>query len=250
MDAISRNTAIALVTGGSRGIGKAIALRLARQSAGLVFVNYLQNDAAAQETKALIEAAGGKARLLKFNLAFPGEVEAMFQEIRQHTDRLDYMVHCAALTAFKPLHTVRPNQWDLTLNVNARAFLLCVQGCLPLMPAGTIVAISSTGSRRFNPNYGAMGATKAALENMVRYLAVELAPKNIRVNGVTAGLVDTESLAHFPDPQQLIAETLRRTPAGRIGTPDDVAKTVLFLLEDADWMYGQNIVLDGGFCLT
>ncbi len=241
---------IALITGGSRGIGKAIALSLVGVI-DTIFINYLENDIAAAETATELESKGVKVHLLKFNLAFSSEIQLMFEQIQSCTEQLDIFVHCAALTTFKPLHKIKPNQWDLTMNITAKAFLQCVQLSTPLMRAGgKIVAISSTGSQRFNANYGALGVAKSTLEAIVRYLAVELAEKNIQINGVISGLIMGETLPPFPEIEKVIEMALQRTPARRLGTPQDVAKTVLFLLTQADWMYGQNIILDGGYCLT
>lgn len=240
----------ALVTGGTRGIGRAICLGLAKYFTHTLFINYLQNDAEAEVTKSIVEDIGAKVFLLKRNMAFPGEIDKMFDEINSNTASLDIFVHCPAINAFKPLAEIKPNQWDITMNVSARAFLYCVQKCLPIMKKGKIVAISSLGSRTFVPNYGAMGPTKSALESTVKYLAVELAGSGIRVNGVTAGFIETDSLKQFPDSKELIAEVLKRTPGGRIGIPEDVSNTVMFLLSPlADWIYGQNIVVDGGISL-
>jgi enoyl-[acyl-carrier protein] reductase III len=241
---------IALITGGSRGIGKAIAFSLVGVT-DTIFINYLEKDTAAAETAAELELKGIKVHLLKFNLAFSSEIQLMFEQIKEHAERLDIFVHCAALTTFKPLHKIKPNQWDLTMNITAKAFLQCVQLSTSLMRAGgKIVAISSTGSQRFNPNYGALGVAKSTLEAIVRYLAVELAEQNIQINGVISGLIMSETLPPFPEIEKVIEMTLQRTPARRLGTPQDVAKAVLFLLTQADWMYGQNIILDGGYCLT
>jgi enoyl-[acyl-carrier protein] reductase III len=241
----------ALITGGTRGVGRAIAHRLDEAGVATVWLNYLENDVAAAATAAELEGRGLRVELARANLAFAAEIQSLFERVSAATDRLDVFVHCAALTSFKPLHAVKANQWDLTMNVCARAFLHCVQGCLPLMPeGGSIVAISSTGSRRFNPNYGALGVAKATLEATVRYLAVELAGRGIRVNGVVPGLLHGDHLPPFPGIDAVVDETLRRTPAGRLGHPDDVAKAVVFLLTQADWMYGQNLVIDGGYCLT
>ncbi|MBL7808076.1 MAG: SDR family oxidoreductase [Saprospiraceae bacterium] len=242
----------ALISGGTRGIGKAIALELVLHAGvGVLFLNYVENETAALQARDLLEAEGCKVHLLKYNMAFPAEISAMFDEINGLTDQLDFYVHSTALTSFKPLHLVKPNQWDLTLNISAKSFLQCAQGCVPLMhEGGKMLAISSTGSRRFNPNYGALGVAKSTLESMVQYLAVELADKNIQVNGIVAGMIQGEKLPPFPNIDKVVEETLRRTPARRLGTPADVAKTALFLLTQADWMYGQNVVLDGGYCLT
>lgn len=241
----------ALITGGTRGIGRAISIDLARYFAHTIFVNYIQNDTEAKKTAELVRKHGSKAYLLKANLMFPDEIDKMFDEIYSKTKSLDIFIHCAAINSFKPLIKVKPNQWDMTMNVNARAFLLCVQKCLPKMKKGKILAISSLGSRTFVPNYGAMGATKSALESVVRYLAVELAGLRIQVNGVTAGFVNTSSLTKFPHYQRMRKEVLKRTPAGRIGTSEDVSNMVMFLLSrSAEWIYGQNIIVDGGISLT
>lgn len=240
----------ALVTGGTRGIGRAICLDLAKYFAHTLFIDYLQNDAEAEVTKSLVEKLGSKVFLIKKNMAFPDEIDRMFDEIYSNVESLDIFVHCPAINTFKPLSEIKPNQWDLTMNVNARAFLYCVQKCLPIMKNGKVVAVSSLGSRIYVPNYGSMGPTKSALESIVRYLAVELAGSGILVNGVTAGFVQTESLSKFPESGKLVSEVLKRTPAKRIGSVQDVSNAVMFLLSPlADWIYGQNIVVDGGISL-
>ena len=243
----------ALVTGGSRGIGRAVCLRLAAEGAGTVVVNYLENDIEAERTGKLIEERSSACVLAKANLLHSAEVDRLFLIVKEAVGQLDVFVHCAAVTAFKPLRDIRSNQWDLTMNVNTRSFLLCVQKCVPLMQdgKGKIVAISSLGSSRAIPNYGALGPTKAALEATVRYLAVELAPAGIRVNAVSGGFVQTDSTRKVPGADILAEKTAARTPAGCLGTPDDIAGVVLFLLSpSASWIYGQTIVADGGLSLV
>ncbi len=241
----------ALITGGSRGVGRAVCRLLASEYVDTLFIHYHQNDEAFQELAAELAPTGVRISPLRYNLVHVEEVRDMAAELRRLTSRLDYMVHCAAITAFKPLIQVKANQWDLTLQVSTRSFLGIMQYVLPLMmQGGAVVAVSSTGSQRFNMNYGALGVAKSALETTVRYLAVELANKGIRVNGVIAGLLDQEHLPPFPDIDILINETLKRTPAGRLGTAEDVAKAVIFLLTQAPWVYGQHLIVDGGFCLT
>jgi enoyl-[acyl-carrier protein] reductase III len=241
----------ALVTGGSRGIGRAVSLRLAAECAETVIVNYLENDVEAERTQKLIEERSTVCILTKANLFHTAEVDRLFLTVQQAVGRLDIFVHCAAVTAFKPLRDIRPNQWDLTMNVNARSFLLCVQKCIPLMKDGKIVAISSLGSSRAISNYGALGPTKAALESTVRYLAVELAPSGIQVNAVSGGFVKTDSIRKVPGADILAEKISARTPARRLGTPDDIAGVVLFLLSpSASWICGQTIVVDGGLSLV
>ena len=242
---------IALVTGGSRGIGRAVSLRLAAETAGTVIVNYVENDVEAERTRNLIEARSSTCILAKANLCHAADVDRLFLTIKETVGRIDVFVHCAAVTAFKPLREIRSNQWDLTMNVNARSFLLCVQKCIPLMKEGKIVAISSLGSSRAIPNYGALGPTKAALEATVRYLAAELAPAGIQVNAVSGGFVRTDSIRKIPGVDMLAEKASARTPQGRLGTPDDIAGVVSFLLSpSANWICGQTIVADGGLSLV
>jgi enoyl-[acyl-carrier protein] reductase III len=242
----------ALVTGGSRGIGRSISLMLAEHFAEKIFINYVQNDDGAQKTKILItEKCSCETVFMKYNIAYPDEIDKMFSVIESSGNGLNIFVHCAAVNAFKPLSNITPRQWDLIMNVNARSFLYCSQKCIPIMKKGSIVAISSLGSRKFIKNYGSLSETKAALETIVRDLGVELTPKGIRVNGITAGLVETDSLSNFPGSAGMIEYAIRSTPAGRIGKPDDIANAVAFLISPlSEWITGQNIIIDGGMSLS
>jgi len=160
-----------LITGGTRGIGKAISLRLA-ETADTVIVNYVRNEIAAQETKELIEKHGARCLPIKANMLYAAEIDRMFDLIQNEVEHLDVYVHSAALSSFKPLTEIKANQWNFVMNINTRAFLLCTQKCIPLMEGktnGKIVALSSLGSLRVVPNYGALGPTKSALESVVRY---------------------------------------------------------------------------------
>ncbi len=239
-----------LITGGSRGIGRAITLAAATAGAETIVVNYLQNDAEAERTRALCEALGTRCILQRANVLSADDIDRLFEAVAVDPGGLDLFVHCAALNTFKPITTIRQNQWDLTMGIAARAFLLCAQRCIPLMTRGSMVALSSLGARRVLENYGALGPAKAALESVVQYLACELAPRGIRVNGVTAGFVETESIQKFPEAAALIAAAAERTPAGRIGRPEDLADVVLFLASPAArWIHGQTLVADGGLSL-
>lgn len=240
-----------LITGGSRGIGRAIALGLAARGTTL-FINYLRDDEAAEKLRDEAEKKGAKVVLVRANVGDPDAITAMFEEIRKVAKTLDGVIHNAALGVFKPVTQLRVKDWDLSLDVNAKALLLLAQNALPMMKekGGRIVAVSSLGARRYTPEYGAIGISKAALENLVRYLAVELAPHRIRVNAVSGGLVDTDSLTHFPQFERMKKEFLARTPGGRIGKPEDLANVVLLLLDPrADWIYGQTLIADGGYSL-
>ncbi len=240
----------ALVTGASRGIGAVLAQRLAIHGAH-VCINYSRDDESANQTLGAVSDAGGRGTLLKANLISPEEIRAMFAQV-ENSGGLDILIHNAAIGSFKHTLDVRPNQWDLTMAVNARALLLCAQYAAALMKgrAGRIVSVSSLGSTRVVPLYGAIGPSKAALESLTRYLALELAPRGILVNAVAAGLIDTASIRQHPKHDDMAKSAIERTPAGRLGAADDVASVVLFLCSSlADWVVGQTIVADGGMSL-
>lgn len=191
---------VALVTGGSRGIGKAVAQRLAARGAEVV-INYVRHRTNAQEVVTEIEAAGGRCLAVRANLAEEEQIEAMFEEIRSRYQRLDMVISNAASGVLKPVEELRGRHWDWAVNINARALMLITQQALPMMTVGgRIIAISSIGAVRAVPNYTVVGASKAALESLVRHLAVELGPRGITVNTVSAGVVDTDALKKIPQP--------------------------------------------------
>jgi enoyl-[acyl-carrier protein] reductase III len=233
------------ISGGTRGIGKAIALRFARDGAKRVAVGYMRNDSAANETADELRALGAEPVLVRGNITSSrvlDEVGAL--------GPLDVLVHNAATGVIRPALETEDKHWDWTLNANARALLQLTRVAAPQMPEGSsIVAISSLGAQRVLDNYILVGTSKAALESLVRYLAVELAPRGIRVNAVSGGVVETGALEHFPNREEMLAAG-RANPVGRLVAPDDIAGTVAFLCgPDADMIRGQTIVVDGGFSL-
>jgi enoyl-[acyl-carrier protein] reductase III len=233
-----------LVTGGSRGIGKAIALRFAELGAERVAISYLRNDRAAEETAEEIRAQGAEAQLLRGNIGDPEKAAALVDQ----AGALDVLVSNAASGVIRPFEELTEKHWDWTLNANARALLTLARTAAPRMAAGSsIIAISSMGGERVLDNYMLVGVSKAALESLVRYLAVELAPRGIRVNAVSAGLVETGALEFFPNRDEMIEQFRSRTPAGRLVAPSDVANVVAFLASpEADMIRGQAVVVDGG----
>lgn len=238
-----------LVTGGSRGIGAVIARTLASRGAHAV-VGFVQDEAAAAQTVSAIQAAGGSAEAHRANLVRPEEVRELVARAAE-TGRLDAVVHSAAIGSFKRLLNLRANQWDLSLGVNARAFLHLAQEAAPHLETagGCLVGVSSLGGSRVIPEYGAIGVSKAALESLVRSLAVELLPRGVRVNAVSAGLVDVPSVRLHPRHDELARRSVER--AGRLGTAQDVANVVLFLVSPlAAWITGQTVVADGGMSLA
>ncbi len=235
-----------LVTGGSRGIGRAIARRFAELGAGRVAIGYLRNDRAAEHVAGELEALGAEPVLVRGHVASPRVAEQVAA-----LGPLDVLVHNAATGVARPALEAEDKHFDWTLAANARALLSLTRSACPSMPAGaSIVAVSSLGAQRVLENYALVGASKAALEAIVRYLAVELAPRGIRVNAVSAGVVETEALAAFPNREQIVALARARTPAGRLVEPEDVADAVCYLCSpQATMIRGQTIVVDGGFSL-
>ncbi len=237
-----------LVTGGSRGIGKEIALRFAALGAARVSIGYLRSDAAARETAAALAEAGAEPVLLRGNIGDPDRVARLLDE----AGALDVIVANAATGVIRPALELEEKHWDWTLNANARSIFTLARHAAPSMPPGSsIVALSSLGSVRVLENYVLVGVSKAAIEALVRYLAVELAPHEIRVNAVSAGLVETGALDYFPNREEMLAFYRSRTPAGRLVEPKDVAGAVCFLCSpEAEMIRGQTLVVDGGFSVV
>ncbi|MDX8289082.1 enoyl-[acyl-carrier-protein] reductase FabL [Metabacillus indicus] len=239
----------ALITGSSRGIGRGIALRLAKQGYNIV-INYARSKSAALQTAEEIEALGVKALVVKANVGKPEKIKEMFAEVDETFGRLDIFVNNAASGVLRPLMELEETHWDWTMDINSKALLFCAQEAAKRMEktgGGTIVSISSLGSIRVLENYTTVGVSKAALESLTRYLAVELASKNIVVNAVSGGAVDTEALKHFPNREELLADARRMTPAGRMVDTEDMVDAVEFLCsEKASMIRGQTIIVDGG----
>ena len=238
----------ALVTGGSRGIGRAISKRLAEQGARVCF-NYLRNREAAKEAMEEIGSVGLEPIGIKANVADEDHVNRMFDEIGEKFGKLDILVSNAALGVLKPVTELREKDWRWTMDINARALVKLAKHSIDLMGdrGGSIVGVSSLGSTRAIPFYGAVGASKAALESLVRHLAIENAGKGIRVNVVSGGAVDTDALKHFPNRDEILSDSRARSPAGQLVTPEDMADAVLFLVSDlAKMVHGQTLIVDGG----
>ena len=239
---------IVLVTGGSRGIGRAIALEFASRGADVAF-NYHRRHIDAKNTQIEIEKLGVRCLRIRAHLADPDAIESMFEKIRQDLGNPDILISNAASGIQRHSTELEPKHWDWAMNINARAAWLCaINASKTMNTGGHIVNITSQGSQRVLPFYFSVGTSKAALEAATRYLAIELAPKGISVNAVSGGYVQTEALNSFPNKDEMIKNS--QTPTGQIVQADDIAKVVVFLCTpDASMIRGQVIVVDGGSAL-
>jgi len=238
---------VTLVTGSGRGIGRAIALKLASQGSDII-VNFFRRREAAEKTAKDIEALGVKALVIRANVGDPAKLDEMFDTIATKFGHLDILINNAASGVGRSVLDVDIKAWDWTMNINARAFLLCAQRAAKLMEGrgGKMVSITSLGSSFVLPTYAVVGVSKAALEALTRYLAIELAPKGICVNAVAASAVETEALKFYIR-EGLMKDIRQATPAGRMVIPEDVANVVAFLCsEEAFMIRGQTIIVDGG----
>jgi enoyl-[acyl-carrier protein] reductase III len=233
------------VTGGSRGIGKVIALRFAELGASRVAIGYLRSDAAAEETAEELRVFGAEPVLIRGNVSSARVLEEVAL-----LGALDVLVHNAATGVIRPAIETEDKHWDWTLAANTRALLALTRVVAPqMLPGASIIGISSLGAQRVLENYTLVGVSKAALEALVRYLAVELAPHGIRVNAVSGGVVETGALEHFPNREEMLRAGADN-PAGRLVTPADIAAAVTFLCSaEAEMIRGQTLIVDGGFSL-
>ncbi|MCC7386050.1 MAG: SDR family oxidoreductase [Deltaproteobacteria bacterium] len=247
---------VALVTGGSRGIGRATAMALARAGADLA-ITYLNSPEDAQELGADLLALGRRALVLKADLSQPEDAAAVVSAVTEHLGALDLLISNAAGGGFRSLMEVSSENFDYALSLNARALMLLAQAAAPALersgdrPRSRIVSISSWGAERALPMYGAIGASKAALEALTRHLALELGPRGVNVNCVRAGVVDTGALRTLAAAQAVLDARRARSLAGdRNVSPEDVANAVLFLSSPlADMVQGATLIVDGGSSL-
>ena len=240
---------IALITGASRGIGRALALTLAARGA-IPIVGYRRDAEAANHTVAEIERLGSTGLAIRADLESLEQIEAMFDQVAERFGRLDFFVSNASASNFRPMMELKPHHLERTFNTNVRAFVVGTQRAARLMDrGGRIVVLSSYGSLRVFPTYGNLGATKAALEMWARYMAAELAPQGINVNAVTPGIIESDSSSYFYDTGLVapLETVVSKIPKQRLGTVQEAADSVLFLLSPAsEYITGTTLVVDGG----
>ena len=236
-----------LITGGTRGIGQAISLRFARAGA-TVIANYIRNEKSAEQLTAIAAQEGLGIALCRADLTSKEGLEKLERILAERAPQLTGLVHCAATGVHRPIEELTDRHFDWTFNLNVGAFFKLVKLCLPRFSKGSsIVAVSSWGALRVLPSYSLVGSSKGALEALARHLAVELAPRGVRVNILTAGAVLTDVWKAMPNSEARLAETIARTPAGRLVTPEEVAYTAQFLCSDASsGIIGHTLVIDGG----
>lgn len=245
------NGKIALVTGASRGIGRAVARKLAQAGCD-VAVGYFNNRREGEAVCGEIRALGRRALLLRANVGDPASVAGLVESFRGEFDRLDLLISNAASGVLKPASELTLKHWRWCLEINALALNLLAQRLTPIMPPGSrIVAMSSLGAQRAIPLYGFVAASKAALEALVRTLALELGGQGIRVNAVSAGIVDTDALRAFPHRDELLDAFAIRAPLGATLTPEQVAGAVYLLcLPESEMVTGHTLVVDGGYSIA
>jgi len=241
----------ALVTGGSRGIGRAIAERLAAAGAD-VAINYMRRKAAAEEAAAAVSALGVRCVVVRGNVAEDEQVERVVDEAAGALGGLDIVVSNAATGVLRPALELTRKHWQTTMDTNAFALLALARRAAPTMgEGGRVIALSSLGASRAIPDYAAVGASKAALEALVRQLGAELAPRGITVNAIRAGVVETEALDFFPAREAILEASRARTPSHRLVTAEEVADAALFLASPlARAVTGQVLVVDNGYSVV
>ena len=241
---------VVLITGGSRGIGKQIALNFAQQGSNIAF-SYLKENKAARDTEQEILELGVDCLKIKAHLGNIEKINSMFKDIKSKFGKLDILINNAASGIHKKAEELSEKHWDWTMNINARAPWLCAIEASKIMPKGSkIINITSQGSQKVLPYYFSVGTSKAALEAMTRYLAVELSYKDISVNAVSGGYVYTGALEHFPNKVEMISAS-KNNLSDRPLEGTDIAKVVSFLCtKDAEMIRGQVIIVDGGYSLN
>lgn len=248
-------TKTALITGSSRGIGRATALTMAKQGYNNIVVHYNKNEEAAKQVLEEVKGLGASGITVSADMEKPEQISAMFEKVKDQIGYLDALVLNAAATAFKPLNNLKEHNIERTFNLTVKGSLIAVKEATHLMAgrSGNIVAVSGFDSVKYIPFHGMLGAAKASLESLVRYWACELANLGINVNAVNPGVIDTDSSRTYAGEKwsSWEKEWVAATPKGRMGTPQDIANVIAFLCSPAaTFICGQTIIVDGGITIT
>ena len=241
---------IAVVTGGARGIGKAIALELAK-AGNFVVINYNGSEEKARETKAEIEAAGGQADILQCNVADFDACEAFFKAIAEKYGRVDILVNNAGVTKDGLLMKMSEEDFSRVVDTNLKGTFNCIRHVSRMMlrqRSGRIISLSSVVGLRGNAGQANYAASKAGIIGLTKSAAKELASRGITVNAVAPGFIETDMTSVLSE--KVIEETMKQIPLGRLGSAEDIAETVAFLASDAAaYITGQVISVDGGMAM-
>jgi 3-oxoacyl-[acyl-carrier protein] reductase len=239
---------VAIVTGASKGIGAGVAKTLAAAGAAVV-VNYASSREGADKVVAEITQSGGKAIAVQGDVSQSADVGRLFADAKQAYGQIDILVNNAAVFAFAPLEGITEDEFHRQFNINVLGTILTTQAAVPHFgpDGGSIVNLTSVASTSAMPTSSVYSATKSAVDTLTRIFAVELAPKKIRMNAVAPGMTQTEGFAAMGMPEEMINAMAASIPMGRIGQPEDIAKTVLFLAsDDSSWITGERITASGG----
>lgn len=247
---------VLVLSGGTKGIGKDIIYRFAEKKCDIAFTYNSNEEEAKNITFDLIEKYGVKVKYYKLDILEPEQYKELFKKIEEDFSRVDFFISNAIISGrpvvggFAPFMRLKPRGLNNIYTATVLAFVVGAQEAAKRMMkigGGSIITLSSTGNLVYMDNYTGHGSSKAAVETVVKYAALELAPENIRVNAVSGGPIETDALRKFPDYDNLKKGIVDRTPMGRIGHPDDLGGVAMFLCsEDAKWITGQTIVVDGG----